>query len=125
MKPNVLLLGPSGSGKTHLMRALSKLLGVPFVRCDATKFSATGYVGGDVEDVVRALLPAADHDATIAEFGIVYVDEVDKLADRARGGLGGGGGGGGGAGGAGGDGGDGKDGGLGGGKSGQIHPSVS
>ena len=53
LKPNVLLLGPSGVGKTHLMRALSELLGVPFVKADATKFSATGYVGADVDELVR------------------------------------------------------------------------
>eukprot|EP00962_Isochrysis_galbana_P020602 scaffold6019_cov84-Isochrysis_galbana.AAC.5 len=75
VKPNVLLLGPSGSGKTHLLRALTRLLRVPFVKADATKFSATGYVGGDVEDMVRALVPAADGDVELAEFGIVYVDE--------------------------------------------------
>ena len=96
VKPNILLLGPSGSGKTHLMRALSKLLCVPFVKADATKFSATGYVGGDVDDVVRSLLPAAGGDVEMAEFGIVYIDEVDKLAESAArrgGGLFGGGGG--------------------------------
>ena len=75
-KPNLLLLGPSGVGKTHLLRAVTKLLGVPFVTGDATKFSATGYVGGDVDELVRGLLPAAEHDAQLAELGIVCVDEV-------------------------------------------------
>ena len=72
----VLLLGPSGSGKTHLMRALAKLLGVPFAKGDATKFSATGFVGGDVDDLVRSLLPAAGGDHMLAEHGIVYIDEA-------------------------------------------------
>lgn len=95
VKPNVLLLGPSGVGKTHLMRALGRLLGVPFVKGDATKFSATGYVGGDVDDLLRSLVPAAGGDVPLAEYGIVYVDEVDKIADSPeRKGLFGGGGGG-------------------------------
>jgi hypothetical protein len=71
VKPNILLLGPSGSGKTHLMRALARLLGVPFAKADATKFSATGYVGGDVDDLVRSLVPQAGGDVSLAEFGIV------------------------------------------------------
>ena len=72
-----------------------QLLGVPFVKGDATKFSATGYVGGDVDDLVRSLVPAASGDVPLAEYGIVYVDEVDKLAEgpERRGLLGGGGGG--------------------------------
>ena len=69
VKPNMLLLGPTGVGKTHLMRALARLLGVPFARADATKFSATGYVGGDVDEIVRALVPAAHGDVALAEFG--------------------------------------------------------
>ena len=78
VKPNVLLAGPSGSGKTHLVRTLAKHIGVPFAKADATKFSATGYVGGDVEDIVRGLATASG-DVDAARFGIVYVDEVDKL----------------------------------------------
>ncbi|EOD21382.1 putative ATP-dependent protease Clp, ATPase subunit [Emiliania huxleyi CCMP1516] len=86
LKPNVLLLGPSGSGKTHLMRAAAELLGVPFVRADATRFSATGYIGADAEETVRQLLPAANGDLALAEFGVVYIDEVDKLAQGPGGG---------------------------------------
>ena len=74
VKPNVLLLGPTGVGKTFLMRNVAKLIGVPFVKADATKFSETGYVGYDVEDIVRDLVKSADGDVELAEFGIVYVD---------------------------------------------------
>jgi len=78
-KPNMLLFGPSGSGKSHLMRAAASIAGAPFVKADATKFSATGYVGGDVADVPALLLEAADHDLSSAQFGLVYVDEIDKV----------------------------------------------
>lgn len=85
-KQNILLLGPTGVGKTYLMRHIAKLIGVPFVKGDATKFSETGYVGGDVEDLVRDLARAADGNSRLAEFGIIYVDEVDKIASEAGGG---------------------------------------
>jgi endopeptidase Clp ATP-binding regulatory subunit ClpX len=81
-KQNVLLLGPTGVGKTHLIRSAAELIGVPFVKADATKFSETGYVGGDVDDLVRDLLRRAGGDVKKAEHGIIYLDEVDKLATR-------------------------------------------
>ena len=83
VKPNVLLLGPTGVGKTFLMRNVAKLIGVPFVKADATKFSETGYVGYDVDDLVRDLVKAADGDVELAEYGIIYVDEIDKIASQA------------------------------------------
>lgn len=81
-KANVLMMGPTGVGKTYLMRCIARLVGVPFVKADATKFSETGYVGYDVEDIVRDLVKAADGNEELAQFGIVYIDEVDKLASR-------------------------------------------
>lgn len=79
-KPNIILMGPTGVGKTYLMRCISKLIGVPFVKADATKFSETGYVGNDVEDMVRDLVKLSDGDTELAQYGIIYIDEVDKIA---------------------------------------------
>lgn len=79
-KQNIILLGPTGVGKTYLLRCIAKLIGVPFVRADATKFSETGYVGGDVEDLVRDLVKTAGGDVEIAQYGIIYLDEIDKIA---------------------------------------------
>jgi len=82
-KQNVLLLGPTGVGKTYLMRNIARLIGVPFVKADATKFSETGYVGGDVEDLVRDLVRTAEGDTELAQYGIIYIDEIDKIAGAA------------------------------------------
>lgn len=84
-KQNVLLLGPTGVGKTHLIRSAAELIGVPFVKADATKFSETGYVGGDVDDLIRDLYRRSGNNIRKAEHGIVYLDEVDKLATRDAG----------------------------------------
>ncbi len=79
-KQNVILIGPTGVGKTYLVKHVAELIGVPFVKADATKFSETGYVGGDVEDLVRDLIAKADGDTNLAQYGIVYIDEIDKIA---------------------------------------------
>ncbi|AHF93401.1 ATP-dependent protease Clp, ATPase subunit [Opitutaceae bacterium TAV1] len=90
-KQNILVLGPTGVGKTYLMRNIARLIGVPFVKADATKFSETGYVGGDVDDIVRDLVKAADGDVELAQYGIVYIDEIDKIASATGSASGGGG----------------------------------
>jgi len=87
----VLLTGPSGSGKTQLCRALADVVDACYVKADATTFSATGYVGRDVDDVIHQLVDAAGDDSQAAEFGVVHVDEIDKVAERPAGLLGGGG----------------------------------
>ncbi|HZJ38018.1 MAG TPA: AAA family ATPase [Chthoniobacterales bacterium] len=79
-KQNVVLVGPTGVGKTYLIKHIAELIKVPFVKADATKFSETGYVGGDVEDLVRELVDKADGDVQLAQFGIIYIDEIDKIA---------------------------------------------
>ena len=80
IKNNVLMIGPTGVGKTYIIKLIANKIGVPFVKGDATKFSETGYVGGDVEDMVRDLVREADDDLELAEYGIIYIDEIDKIA---------------------------------------------
>ena len=80
IKNNVLMIGPTGVGKTYVIKLIAQKLGVPFVKGDATKFSETGYVGGDVEDLVRDLVYEANEDLQLAENGIIYIDEIDKIA---------------------------------------------
>ena len=80
IKNNVIMIGPTGVGKTYLIKLIAKKIGVPFVKGDATKFSETGYVGGDVEDLVRDLVQEADGDIELAQYGIIYIDEIDKIA---------------------------------------------
>ncbi len=85
IKSNILMIGPTGVGKTYLVKLVAQKLGVPFVKGDATKFSETGYVGGDVEDLVRNLVHEANGDMKLAEYGIIYLDEVDKIASSGSG----------------------------------------
>ena len=84
-KSNILLIGPTGVGKTLLAQTLAKVLNVPFAMADATSLTEAGYVGEDVENVVLGLLQAADYDVETAARGIVYIDEIDKLARKAGG----------------------------------------
>src|SRR5437762_8488443 len=84
IKQNVILVGPTGVGKTYLIKHIADLIKVPFVKADATKFSETGYVGGDVEDLVRELVHKADGDVNLAQFGMIYIDEIDKIASAAN-----------------------------------------
>ena len=84
-KSNVLMTGPSGTGKTLLVKSLAKIIGVPIVIADATTLTQAGYVGDDVESVLQRLFEAADGDVTATEWGIVYIDEIDKLARTGAG----------------------------------------
>ncbi|HJB64008.1 MAG TPA: ATP-dependent Clp protease ATP-binding subunit ClpX [Candidatus Microbacterium pullistercoris] len=83
-KSNILMLGPTGSGKTYLAQTLAKRLNVPFAVADATALTEAGYVGEDVENIILKLLQAADYDVQRAEHGIIYIDEVDKIARKAE-----------------------------------------
>jgi len=78
-KKNILMIGNTGVGKTHLVEVLSEFIGVPFVKADATKFSGTGYVGKNVNSLIRELAEKADHNLDRAEHGIVFIDEIDKI----------------------------------------------
>jgi endopeptidase Clp ATP-binding regulatory subunit ClpX len=80
IKNNIIMIGPTGVGKTYIIKLIAAKLRVPFVKGDATKFSETGYVGGDVEDLVRDLVHESDDDIGLAQYGIIYIDEVDKIA---------------------------------------------
>jgi len=82
-KSNILLLGPSGSGKTEIARAITKMLGVPFYNADATKMTQAGYVGDDVESMIQGLLQDGGGDLERAQWGVIFLDEVDKLARKS------------------------------------------
>jgi ATP-dependent Clp protease ATP-binding subunit ClpX len=84
IKNNILMIGPTGVGKTYLIKLIARRIGVPFVKGDATKFSETGYVGGDVEDLVRDLVYEANGDIDLAQYGIIYIDEIDKIASAGN-----------------------------------------
>ncbi len=81
-KSNMLMLGPTGSGKTYLVRTLARLLDVPLAITDATSLTEAGYIGDDIESVVSKLLAAADNDVERAEHGIIFIDEIDKIAKK-------------------------------------------
>jgi ATP-dependent Clp protease ATP-binding subunit ClpX len=83
-KSNILMLGPTGCGKTHFAATLAKILNVPFAIADATTLTEAGYVGEDVENILLRLIQAADHDIERAEHGIIYIDELDKIARKSE-----------------------------------------
>ena len=83
-KSNIIMMGPTGSGKTYMLQTLARILNVPFAIADATSLTEAGYVGEDVENILLKLIQAADYDVEKAEKGIVYIDEVDKIARKSE-----------------------------------------
>lgn len=83
-KSNILMLGPTGSGKTYLAQTLAKLLNVPFAIADATSLTEAGYVGEDVENILLKIIQAADYDIKRAQYGIIYIDEIDKITRKSE-----------------------------------------
>lgn len=83
-KSNIIMVGPTGSGKTYLAQTLARILGVPFAIADATALTEAGYVGEDVENILLKLIQAADYDISKAEYGIIYVDEIDKITKKSE-----------------------------------------
>ena len=80
----MLMVGPTGSGKTYLVKTLARLLQVPLAITDATSLTEAGYIGDDVESVLSKLLQAADNDVDEAEHGIIFIDEIDKIAKKTE-----------------------------------------